>query len=919
MAYGLRLRIEYRDVNEILTRINIYQDGWSGSADVRFAHAGVKIEWGDSGSENMPLLYGSSCTIFFDAEFNYEYLYLFSADAKKHLVEVEKGEPLALIWKGFIEPDTWKEPLVTTPYPVEAVAYDGLGALADVDFSDTNAVNTGERTLMEIIQAVLEKTGYVLTVNTAVEFREAEQYGISDWFSQTKINSEIFAEKSCLEVLEQLLQGCRIFQRNGEWWIVSNTNFAKSSILTFIYTGGSATPTSQAVVSLNDASSWWFEGEASMEMRPAIKRLSVMQDYGYDNNLVNNGSFDDFNADSGNPKAWILTGGATCEQRILNDDGEKFLYLHGKQKPSSPQQLNKGIYYPMQLVKSTGIIKFSLQYALMGALGESCHLYISITHTSTTGFQRYLWQVGNQSTRQIEYVWGAHTDLAQAISLNFHFTDWLRKYPNGVNPDKVEAYPFDQIQKKFKRFEISIPGVPDDGTLRIWLWCAYSSRTAVAGACFTGVSFEILDENEEAYPTTRKITITNNSRNNYVPDDIELIVGDVPFIPNNKLLYRNGFIRAATGQMTKAWELPGITTRYYTYAELIARIAASSQRIPRRNYQAVFADLVPRLNMILTDINNSNVRLIENGISYDDRMQAVEGQYTEVLSVNLDAGETTELITETTEGKEKTSQEKTATPAAATDEMVMIVGRQGEMASAPGYLHGDYFDFVPDEDPESDGDGKVRIHNRKESVDPYMLAFDAGVPQFSLRGAGVTTRYQGAIDDLHVAAGELLNHHYNALLREDIEKEANYKPERAWVIPEQVLTLPTGSGCWLYVQAGLADDDTTATLIVSADHIREKNTSGIITYKLGYIDVERNAFMLWGNHIPASVGEIVTQAGHGFTVGTAIRHDGSSYVRAQADSRDNAQVCGIVSKVIDAARFQFVTDGFLPGSWVAGG
>lgn len=62
----------------------------------------------------------------------------------------------------------------------------------------------------------------------------------------------------------------------------------------------------------------------------------------------------------------------------------------------------------------------------------------------------------------------------------------------------------------------------------------------------------------------------------------------------------------------------------------------------------------------------------------------------------------------------------------------------------------------------------------------------------------------------------------------------------------------------------------------------------------------------------------VIQEDHGFSVNQAIRHNGTIYVLALADNDTNAQVCGIVSEVVDVNTFKYVTDGFISGGWVAG-
>lgn len=72
------------------------------------------------------------------------------------------------------------------------------------------------------------------------------------------------------------------------------------------------------------------------------------------------------------------------------------------------------------------------------------------------------------------------------------------------------------------------------------------------------------------------------------------------------------------------------------------------------------------------------------------------------------------------------------------------------------------------------------------------------------------------------------------------------------------------------------------------------------------------------HEIPLGQPVVIHQPGHGFIVGTPIRHNESAYVKAQADNAENAQVCGIVSEVIDPDNFRMIEGGFLPGDWIPG-
>ena len=65
--------------------------------------------------------------------------------------------------------------------------------------------------------------------------------------------------------------------------------------------------------------------------------------------------------------------------------------------------------------------------------------------------------------------------------------------------------------------------------------------------------------------------------------------------------------------------------------------------------------------------------------------------------------------------------------------------------------------------------------------------------------------------------------------------------------------------------------------------------------------------------------KLVTQAGHGFAVKQAIRHNGTAFVLAQANNAENAQTTGIVVEVIDVNNFRYQSEGFFAHvDWVAG-
>lgn len=63
---------------------------------------------------------------------------------------------------------------------------------------------------------------------------------------------------------------------------------------------------------------------------------------------------------------------------------------------------------------------------------------------------------------------------------------------------------------------------------------------------------------------------------------------------------------------------------------------------------------------------------------------------------------------------------------------------------------------------------------------------------------------------------------------------------------------------------------------------------------------------------------IINQAAHGFAVGNCIKLVGSTWVKAKADSASNAGTVGLVSTVVDANNFKYLSGGLLPGTYTNG-
>ena len=727
-----------------MTQINIYRRDYSGTADVRYAPSAFTAEWGDQGSSDSlpPCVYGSSVTVYLDAEIDFEYLELFSSDSRKHLVEIKKGG--VVFGKWFIEPNAWSEELIAPPYGCQFTAYDGLGYL-----SDWNYTPNGRQTIGAIIESILNDVGLGLAINYDIDY--AGDGG--DNFINDTIDTTIYEGKKQGDVLKDLLKGCRIYQRAGEWCIVSNSKLSQK---TETYTD------------------YWREDTATLDILPALKTLTVKQDLGYQKNVLSNGSFEKYNKELALFESWLNLS-VTPQQLELNKDGDKYVYIPGKQYPGWFSDegyglINNGLSKSLAVSQTESKINLELKYALMGSK-YSCYMFITVELIGATD-SYYLQRVPYFETTEPQWEWINYTEKLHPgsahICLKTHSEVSKKKGITLDHPyynafDKVTAWPADKIVDHFENFKAVINGFPADGDLKIKLWVPYTDRAEIGGSCFTAVTLTLLDEESQEYPTENTYVITNDENNNEVPSDIQLKTGDYPAIINRKVVYHGGFRQADDETPTTLWTYPGSAIAY-TYAEFIGRSLAATMAKPRQTYKAKLADVIPLDLVVFSDPENPGKLFLETGLTYNDETQQCDGKYAEILDFNIDQftveNSTITVLPATAKEPEKVAKVENI------EERVQLIDENGALVSAPGYLYVKDFEYKPGDPELLTEDGKTRLRLAREAVTPYNLDQAAGQLQFSLTSV-CEVNYGDNANQVKFNAGKFLIHNWNALAKDE--------------------------------------------------------------------------------------------------------------------------------------------------------
>ena len=142
-------------------------------------------------------------------------------------------------------------------------------------------------------------------------------------------------------------------------------------------------------------------------------------------------------------------------------------------------------------------------------------------------------------------------------------------------------------------------------------------------------------------------------------------------------------------------------------------------------------------------------------------------------------------------------------------------------------------------------DDKIRVNDkiRNESLDPRMLGYDSGVPQYYLSDALVETNVDSDEDKVKVNTGTIsISNDPDATFdRYTISKMraggGTYNPVRTWDITETNLELATKSGYWIYAKLNLATGSTSCEILAYDEHkeVKLDIETNYLMYKLGHI------------------------------------------------------------------------------------
>lgn len=296
MAYGTKYRSEFKDRLGLLWRVDIEEDAYGGAV-TNLKPTGEPLTFDFlSNSDNIfeEPIHGSTVQIGIYSETDFAWTSLYNYGSLVYRVSIYYGDSYTLYWRGFINSEGYEEPYDGVAYPVVLSASDGLGQLKTMlyKYQTTDPDDTyydGRKTESQIIYDILAK----INITGFTEYINLYDIGMSDAVTdspldQVRIDVDVFKDMYCYEVLTHILVkynacirqvgGAMVIYRPAE--IGDATVYGRTFTSATSHSGTSYTP-AQFIDRKTNVTDFRATDGGSMLIMPPIKKLKVMQDYGY--------------------------------------------------------------------------------------------------------------------------------------------------------------------------------------------------------------------------------------------------------------------------------------------------------------------------------------------------------------------------------------------------------------------------------------------------------------------------------------------------------------------------------------------------------------------------------------------------------------------------------------------------------------
>ncbi|HUV83354.1 MAG TPA: hypothetical protein VMW53_09815 [archaeon] len=591
MSYATKYKVEWIDYFGQEAELLIEEKDYAGaSSDIKGTRSPITLTYDTPSDFLLEPINGSSMTIRLVTQTDFQFSDLYTSNNRKYRVTFNIDS--VLFWQGYMLPDQYQEEYKGPPYVNEFIAADQLGYLKTLAWSQGSTISE-----KEALGIIFTATDLELDIQEGLNVYEENFSSTSadSPLDQTYFDADVFEGKTYYDALYHILfKYCAVLkQRAGEWFIYRpRESTAAYNLRKWTFSGGlysydsvqSYNPVVLTTSATTAEASLVRLLPGSMFIRPAWKEYKLTHNLGLREAFNENYDFSSWNGTTLN--SWQIVGSGMTYAR---DSGV--------------------VWIPGNLRAPNDKLKI---FARNSAPGADCF-------RSTTLFSGH--SSGNQKIKvSIEFdvsVPGS-TDIIVYFRLGVNGN---RHYDIDTDTWKTSRSPTWYIQKKITNAEAEtvlqnekIEFVSRSFSLINVSYCDFDiciprctstdAFMSINSAMCVVKWYDSVEDSLIAFSEETEYDTTIDADNNYIPDDMEILLADgtVNPYPNAKVIW-NGLLYedAARNTTTYSW---GADDRFGSLISLMQNVFTDLFQYPQQVLSVrVYSKLIDSCT-ILQEINN---------------------------------------------------------------------------------------------------------------------------------------------------------------------------------------------------------------------------------------------------------------------------------------------------------------------------
>lgn len=553
MSYGLKYTGTLINQFGQTVEINILERDYTGS-DQTVTIAGCDLTMNGDDENIFIGKITTSITVGFLSETNFQFIDLFSADKRKFRMKVYIDA--SLYWQGWVVPDLFTEQYTGAPYITKITARCGLAELDSIPFTLTG-MKSQVIILLNLFGQFSDSvsTSFKVGVNTFEENHITSESPLS----QTYVDCDRYEGLTYDDVLTDLmnLYGARCYQKDGVFHFVTVHEFRDEITITNYSSFGLPSQEvmdTELLVGRPQNDKFAFVDQ-QLNILPAWKERLAISDLKYKPSALLNYDFESWN-NSGIVEDWIESS-VNQVVEYTQDKNKAAVFTTRNIVPADGNFIKQEISNIKGLLHG---VKISIRF---GIVGDS--IYINPT-------AQFWLKVENVGASDTKYLYSSGTSSVIWVD-----TESYINFQNiGVDGD-ANSLSFKTFTAHSRGLNAASAKIPLDGKLIVSIYAADYGSLVVDDIEVTLINYPFLysaseffgqSTNRASYdnyddsPIEKIYPITNNA---YIPDDLEMLTGDLPnkfynFItgsplyPNEQHVYVGGlFLDASKVNATHNW------------------------------------------------------------------------------------------------------------------------------------------------------------------------------------------------------------------------------------------------------------------------------------------------------------------------------------------------------------------------------